>query len=123
MLCNKGDMLLPSNRVSKRDWLNGLFHVALVWDDYNDRNSDFHGIMLTHKAPNGQFDNILMAANHFENGYKVVFSNTHFIKSQVWGAFELVGSLTAEGIKFIENHLNTNSYPIEFIQYRQLVTR
>lgn len=125
---SKGDILLPSSRVAKRNWLNGLFHPAVVWDDSYDGNSDFHGIMLTHTAPNRQFDNILMAANHFENGYEVVFSNTHFVnqvfvKFQVWGAFELVGRLSTDGIEFIENHLNTHSYPIEFIHYRQLVTR
>ena len=58
------------------------------------------------------FDNILMAANHFEAGYEVVFSNTHFVnqvfvKFQGWGSFELVGRLTTEGIEFIEKHLNT----------------
>lgn len=125
---SKGDILLPLSRVAKQDWLNGLFHPAVVWDDSYDGSSDFHGIMLTHTPPNGQFDNILMAANHFEDGHEVVFSNTHFvnqlfIKFQGWGAFELVGRLTAEGIEFIETHLNTNSHPIEFIQYRQLVTR
>lgn len=124
----KGDILLPSNRVTRRDWLNGLFHPAVVWDDFYNGTSDFHGIILTHTAPNGQFDNILMAENHFENGNEVVFSNTHFvnqlfIKFQRWGSFELVGSLTEEGIEFIENHLNMNSHPIEFIQYRQLVPR
>ena len=125
---NKGDILLPSNRVARRDWLNGLFHPAVVWDDFYAGNSDLQGIMLTHAGPNGQFDNILMDTNHFENGHEVIFNNTHFVnqvfvKFQRWGTFELVGRLTAEGIRFIENHLNTNSFPVEFIQYRQLVTR
>lgn len=119
---------MPLSRVAKQDWLNGLFHPAVVWDDSYDGSSDFHGIMLTHTPPNGQFDNILMEANHFENGHEVVFSNTHFvnqhfIKFQGWGAFDLVGRLTAEGIEFIESNLNTKSHPMEFIQYRQLVTR
>jgi hypothetical protein len=125
---SKGDILLPSNRVARIAWLNGLYHPAVVWDDFYDGNRDFHGIMLTHREPNGQFNNILMATNHFENGHEVVFSNTHFvnqlfIKFQGWGAFGLVGRLTEEGIEFIENHLNKNSSPIEFIQYRQLVRR
>jgi len=124
----RGDILLPSNRVNRRNWLNGLFHPAVVWNDFYDGKSDFQGIMLTHTAPNGHFDNILMATNHFENGNEVVFSNTHFvnqlfIKFQGWGAFELVGRLTADGIEFIENNLNTNSHPMEFTQYRQLVIR
>lgn len=125
---SKGDIILPSNCVARRDWLNGLFHPAVVWNDFYDCKSNFHGIMLTHTAPNGEFDNILMATNHFENGNEVVFSNTHFVnqlfvKFQGWGAFELVGRLTAEGIEFIESHLNMNSYPMEFIEYRQLVTK
>jgi hypothetical protein len=125
---SKGNILLPTSRVAKQDWLNGLFHPAVVWDESYDGSSDFHGIMLTHTPPNGQFDNILMEANHFENGHEVVFSNTHFvnqlfIKFQTWGAFELVGRLTAEGVEFIESHLNTNFHPMEFNQYRQLVTR
>lgn len=123
---SKGDILLPSSRVAKQDWLNGLFHPAVVWVDSYDGNSDFNGIMLTHTAPNAQFDNILMTTNHFEVGHEVIFSNTHFvnqlfIKFQRWGDFELVGRLTKEGIDFIESHLNTNSVPIEFNQYRQLV--
>lgn len=124
----KGDILLPSSRFAKRDWQNGLFHPAVVWDDLYDGNSDFHGIMLTNTAPNEKFDNILMTANRFEKGHEIVFSNTHFvnqlfIKFRGWGAFELVGRLTAEGIEFIGKHLNTNSHPMEFTQYRQLVTR
>ncbi len=124
---SKGDIILPSNRISRIDWLNGLFHPAAVWDEFYDGNSDFHGIILAHTGPNGQFDNILMAANHFEAGHEVVFSNTYFVnqvfvKFQGWGSFELVGRLTTEGIEFIYNHLNTNSFPIEFIQYKQLVT-
>lgn len=82
--------------------------------------------MLTHSGPNGQFDNILMSASHFETGHEVVFSSTYFvnqvfIKFQAWGSFEFVGRLTTEGIEFIENNLDTNSSPIEFNQYRQLV--
>lgn len=124
----KGDILLPTNRVNRRNWLNGLFHPAVVWNDFYDGHSDFQGVMLTHSPPNRQFDNILMSANHFENGHEVVFSNTHFanqlfIKFQNWGDFEIVGRLTVEGIEFIVNHLNMNSQPMEFIQYRQLVIR
>ncbi|HCQ15650.1 MAG TPA: hypothetical protein DIU20_05275 [Cryomorphaceae bacterium] len=111
----------------RKNWLNGLFHPAVVWDESYDGNSDFCGIMLTHREPNGQFDNIPMAVNHFENEHEIVFSNSHFVnqlfvKFQSWGAFELVGRLTEEGIEFIENNLNTNSFPMEFIQYKQLVT-
>ena len=124
----KGDIVLPTNRVAKRNWLRGLYHPAVVRDDFYDGNSNFHGIMLTHTCPNRQFENILMAANHFEPEHEVRFLNTHFVnqvfvKFQGWGPFELVGRLTAEGIEFIENHLNRNSDPMEFNYYRQLVVR
>jgi len=125
---NKGDILLPQNRVNRKDWLNGLFHPAVVWDEAYDGNSDFHGIMLTHSQPNGHFENILMAENHFEVEHEVGFLNTHFVnqifvKFQTWGDFKFVGRLTVEGIQFIEDHLDTNSFPIEFTEYRQLVLR
>jgi hypothetical protein len=127
MFC-KGDVLLPESRVAKRNWLNGLYHPAVVWDEENDGNSDFHGIMLTHSQPNGRFENVLMDSKHFETGLEICFFNTHFVnrvfvKFQNWGTFELVGRLTEEGIQFIENYLDTNSTPIEFAQYRQLMTR
>lgn len=119
---NKGNIVLPSNRVSQTNWLNGLFHPTVVWDGTYDGNTDLHGIMLTHTEPNGQFHNIPMAINHFEDGHEVVFSNTLFVnqifvKFQEWGDFEFVGRLTVEGIRFIEDQLDTNSSPIEFIQY------
>lgn len=124
----KGDILLPLRRVARNDWLNGLYHPAVVWDDMYDGNSDYQGIMLTHTVPNGKFENILMASNHFKDGHEVVFSNTHFVnqifvKFQGWSPFDLVGRLTTQGIEFIEINLNMNSFPIEFLQYRQLVNR
>jgi len=124
----KGDILLPSNRLSKEDWLNGLYHPAILWDDLFEGNRDFLGIMLTHSLPNGRFKNILMATNHIEAGHEIGFSNTCFVnqvfvKFQKWRPFEMVGRLTSEGIHFIENHLDTNSFPMKFTHYRQLVIR
>jgi hypothetical protein len=119
----KGDILLPSERIAKEDWLNGLFHPAIVWDEIYDGTNDFSGIMITHSQPTKNFNNILMAANHFETGYEVTFSNSHFvnqvfIKFQNWGPFELVGKLTTGGIHFIEKNLSENSGRIEFVNYR-----
>lgn len=119
----KGDIVLPSNRVAWKNWLKGLYHPAVVWDDVYDGGVDFSGIMLTHRGPNKRFANILMAANHFENGYEVGFSNTHFvnqvfIKFYNWGPFELVGRLTPVGVEFIESRLQPEAFPIEFIAYR-----
>ena len=117
----KGDILLPINQVNREDWLNGLFHPAIVWDQHYDGNSDFHGIMITH-SNNQVFNNILMDTSHFELDWQILFSNTHFvnqifIKFQMWGDFRLVGRLTADGITFIENRL-TNIQPIEFRVFR-----
>jgi hypothetical protein len=118
----KGDILLPESRIKRKNWLNGLYHPAVVWQDTYDGNGDFSGIMLTSSEPNGIFDNVLMAENHFEIGYEITFSNSHFvnhvfIKFEGWGPFELVGRLTSEGIAFIENHLKMNSI-IAFTEYR-----
>lgn len=118
----KGDILLPSAVVAKKDWLNGLYHPAVVWDEIFDGKNDFTGIMLTHTPATKRFMNVPMAANHFQNGYRVVFSKTHFvdqrfIKFYDWGPFELVGKLTTEGVSFIESHLQSNPSPIQFIEY------
>lgn len=119
----KGDILLPSIRVAKKDWLNGLYHPAVVWDVQYDGNTDFRGIMITHAGPSKSFTNVLMDASHFETGHEVKFSNSHFVnqifmKFQNWGPFELVGRLTPVGIKFIENKLTVNVSMMEFTTYR-----
>lgn len=115
--------MLPSNRVAKNNWLNGLFHPAVVWDNNYDGNSDFRGIMITHTGPSQSFNNILLDTGHFETGYKVGFSNSYFVnqvfmKFQNWGPFELVGKLTPEGINFIEDRLPDGDNKIEFTVYK-----
>lgn len=122
----KGDIVLPIDRVKRKNWLNGLFHPAVVWDEFLDAGYDFCGIMLTHTPPNGQFDNILMSEDHFEAGHEVGFSNTHFvnqtfIKFNDWGPFEFVGRLTLEGIMFIEIQLEKVSPALEFRAYRDAI--
>lgn len=119
----KGDILLPTDRVNRDNWLNGLYHPTIVWNENYNGNTDFNGIMITHSNNNEIFDNKLMDESHFEANWEIKFSNTHFvnqifIKFQTWGDFELVGRLTAEGITFIENNL-TNIQPIEFKEYRK----
>ncbi len=121
----KGDILLPLAKVRRKNWLNGLYHSAVVWDDYNDGSSDFNGIMLTHSPPNIFFHNIIMAPNHFESGHQIIFDNTHFvnqifIKFMNWGPFDIVGRLTSDGITFIETNLTHHLNPIEFATYHQL---
>lgn len=124
----KGDILLPANKVEQNDWLNGLYHPAVVWDDDYDGNGDFRGIMITHRKPTKSFNNILMDTTHFETGHEVRFSDSHFvnqifIKFQNWGPFKLAGKLTPDGINFIENRLGENFNPIEFTIYRALVIK
>lgn len=123
----KGDILLPVGRIKRKNWLNGLYHPAVIWQDTYDGNGDFSGIMLTSRKPNEIFDNILMAENHFESGHEIVFSNSHFvnhvfIKFEEWGPFDLVGRLRSEGIAFIENHLKLNSIGA-FAEYRNAVIK
>lgn len=69
-----------------------------------------------------------MAANHFEAGYEIVFSDTHFVtqvfvKFNDWGPFELVGKLTSEGIAFMKSQIQPNSPPLEFLVYRNATAR
>ncbi|MGY5254932.1 hypothetical protein [Sphingobacterium spiritivorum] len=116
----KGDILLPSSRVARKEWLDGLFHPAVVWDDNYSGENDFRGIMITHCD---SFNNILMNESHFEAGHEIGFSNSHFVnrifvKFQYWGPFELVGKLTPDGIDFIEDQLTNNDGQIEFTTYR-----
>lgn len=118
----KGDLVLPINRVKKKDWLKGLYHPAVIWEDEVHEGSDFLGVMITHKEPSKIFDNILMEKEHFENGHEVEFSKSHFVnqlfvKFQSWGEFEKVGRLTTEGIEFIESNL-TNTNPTTFDKYK-----
>ena len=81
--------------------------------------------MLTHSQPNGQFDNILMADEHFEKGHEVVCTKTHFvnqlfIKFEGWGAFYKGGKLTANGIEFINSNLS-NTQPKTFDEYPDML--
>jgi hypothetical protein len=104
----KGDLVLPVDRIKREEWLEGLFHPAVIWDDYYDGYGDFHGIML---SSSGRYhDNIPMKEQHFELGYDKGYHNSHFvnrvfIKFEEWGPFHKVGRLTDEGISFIENNI------------------
>lgn len=122
MVLNKGDLVLPVLRVEKEDWLNGLYHPAVIWEDEVYEDSDFLGIMITHTRPSKHFDNILMKKDHFKSGFEVEFSNSHFvnqlfIKFQRWGSIEKVGELSDEGIDFINANL-TNTTPTTFEKYK-----
>lgn len=108
MAFEKGDIVWVSADRRHPDMLR---HPAVVWDEYVNGDTDFHGIMLTRSEPNDRFDNILMNANHFETGHEVSFNGTHFvnqlfIKLQGWGPFHKAGVLTPEGIEFIDANLS-----------------
>jgi hypothetical protein len=40
---SKGDILLTSSKVTKRDWIIGSFHPSLVWDDFYQENRILFG--------------------------------------------------------------------------------
>lgn len=118
MAFTKGDIIWVSADRRHPDMLR---HPAVVWDEEVGDYADFHGIMLTHSEPNGQYDNILMTADHFETGHEIAFNNTHFvnqlfIKFQGWGPFHKTGALTPEGIEFIESNLS-NAGSLSYDEY------
>jgi hypothetical protein len=115
----KGDIVWVEPQ--KRD-KQKLRHAAVVWSD--GIKGDFEGIMLTHSTPSHEYKNILMAKEHFVDGYEYKFDNTHFVaqvftKYADWGPFYKAGELTEEGIKFIEDGLTTKEQktPIPFENY------
>jgi hypothetical protein len=118
----KGDLVLPIDRVQRKDWLIGLYHPAVIWDKEFDGEGDFIGIMLSSKGPEqGNDRNILMEANQFKDGHLYGFKNSHFvnqvfIKLGDWGDFELVGRLTDLGTDFVQANL-TNTDPVSFNEY------
>jgi hypothetical protein len=119
----RGDLLLPKTKVAKDDWLYGLYHPAVIWQDEFDGEGDFHGVMLSSKLKGKNYLNIPMKEKHFEKGHEKGYYSSHFAnqlfnKSGEWNPFEKVGRLTDEGIKYIEDNL-TNLDPIFFIEYHE----
>jgi hypothetical protein len=117
----KGDIIKPVTRVEKVDWLSGLYHAAVVWDDEYSGIGDFHGIILTHSGPTKRFHNILMLPDHFIVDLPYAWDNTHFvnqifIKMAEWGPFEKVGQLSDLGKSFILQNI-AQGRPIMFEQY------
>lgn len=73
----KGDLVLPINRIKRKNWLEGLFHPAVVWEHKYDGEGDFLGVMLSSKGPEQGYDsNILMEANQFEEGHTCFYKNS-----------------------------------------------
>jgi hypothetical protein len=91
-------------------------HPIVYLQDHD--GSLFIGAMLTSAA--NYPDNILMKVEHFKVNddkglkYELYFNNTHIVKAKLlkrneWQPFRKVGELTAEGIKFVETNINTES--------------
>jgi hypothetical protein len=109
MVFYKGDIVLSKNPTYDK---TQLLHPAIVWDDKTSGDSDFTGIMLTKADAAKGYNNVTMAPEHFSTGFKIVYKQSHFVNQRFvkfasWGAFEKVGELTAEGIKFIEEKIST----------------
>lgn len=114
----KGDIIWP---VYRSEWLTGLYHAAVVWEDKFSGKGDFIGIVLT--KSNKYQTNILMDKSHFYSGYTFYFKNTHFInhpflKFGSWGPFKKVGQITDDGLNFIEAHIKEKSAQ-EFDEWRK----
>jgi len=97
----KGDILKGKKGV--------IYHYAIHLD--GDLNQDFIGAVLTTKGSDKYKDNVPMKKEHFVEGHKIGFDNSHiikmrFVKLKEWGPFEKVGELTKEGVKFIEAETN-----------------
>lgn len=109
MTFKKGDIILPKTKVAQNDWLKGLYHAAVVWQDEFNGQDDFRGIILTHSAK--YKENILMQKPHFTPNLVFKFERTRFVnqvfvKFGLWGPFEKVGQLTKDGLLFVESNID-----------------
>lgn len=117
MVFKKGDIILPKTKVALDNWLKGLYHAAVVWQDEFNGRDDFIGLMLTHSARHK--GNILMQESHFAPDLSFKFDRTRFanqalVKFGEWGPFERVGQLTKEGVLFIERNIDKAKPPVPF---------
>lgn len=107
-MIERGDILEARNR----NFDAGL-HYIIFYAGKDLRH--FLGAMLT--SSNDYDENVLMHKNHFEkkdldnNDYKIKYQNSHLVpaklmKLESWGPFKIVGKLTAEGVEFVENHID-----------------
>jgi len=100
----RGDIL----EATHRELIEG-FHYIIFYDGHS--NNDFIGGMITHSGIN---QNKPMSEEHFneadENGniYKIQYDNTYLVNAKLikpnkWGPYKKVGTLTNEGIAFLED--------------------
>lgn len=116
MKFNKGDILKASDR-SK----GAGFHPIVFLEKQS--NTDFIGAILTH-SNNASYGNIPMEESHFnhvDEKHSFKFDQTLLVKARLlkprqWGPYIKYGSLTQEGIDFLEIHL-TNTPALDWEAY------
>ena len=104
---NKGQIFFGRRN---SDAYHPIIFLSEIDDDF------FLGAMLTSSAT--YKDNILMDVSHFEihdhmgEEYVLQYKNTYLVKAKLikkheWSPFRKIGKLTAEGIAFVEEHIDT----------------
>ena len=107
-MLERGDILEAKNR-----HVDAGLHYIIFYAGKDERH--FLGGMLT--TSEDYEENILMHENYFEtkdldeNDYKIKYQNSHLVpaklmKLEFWGPFQVVGKLTAEGVEFVETHID-----------------
>ncbi|MHC5202164.1 hypothetical protein [Myroides sp. LJL110] len=116
---NKGDILEATNRSKEAG-----FHYIIFWEGHDESN--FIGSIITTSK---SFDeNIPMAADYFIKNslsgevYKIPYKPSllvpcKLVKPQEWGPFSLVGKLSAKGIEFVSNNIDS----LEPIYWREKI--
>jgi len=112
----KGDILRAKDRSRKAGYHPVVFVESL------DGN-DFVGAMLTHSS-DSLYENYPMQVSHFApptETYDFRHDNTFIVKAKLlkphkWGPYKKCGSLSAEGLKYVESVLR-NAEPIEWETY------
>ncbi|QJW92479.1 hypothetical protein HNV11_23700 (plasmid) [Spirosoma taeanense] len=116
----KGDILEGTHRE---------FAAAYHYIVYLGQSLDnaFVGVILTKSgswANNVPLsENFFVREDEFGTSYKVQYKNSHFMqvkldKPQDWGPYSKVGQITAEGVKFIEEHIS-GMEPISYQNYEK----
>lgn len=101
---NKGDIILGRKR-KKSEAYHPIIYFGEIDIDF------FHGGMITHSNIS---NNVELYDQHFDqkikhDGLPSFFVKNYLIKKQEWGPFRLVGRLSSEGIKYVEENLNGTS--------------
>lgn len=100
----KGDIIQGSKR-NKSEAYHPIIYFGEIDIDF------FHGGMITHS---NMSDNMELYDIHFDikishDGRPSFFVKNYLIKKQEWGPFRLIGKLSSEGIKYIEENISSTS--------------